>query len=51
LLGLKGPEAWLLEVDYRIIAAELERSAGENGENTEEKLEEMREWKKCQKSQ
>lgn len=49
LLRLKGPETWLLEVDYRIIATELERSAGESGENPEEKLEKMRKWKERQK--
>jgi len=49
LLGLEGAEAWLFEVDYRLVTAELERSANESEENAEEKAEKLREWKKCQK--
>ena len=49
LLGLEGSEVWRLEVDYRLVTAELERCLSESEENSEEKAEKIREWKKCQK--
>jgi hypothetical protein len=39
----------VLEVDYQLVAAELERISANSDETVEEKIEKMKSWKKCQK--
>jgi hypothetical protein len=48
ILHLQGSEAWLFEVDYRLLMDELARNeAGDGGadEDAKEKIEKMRKWK------
>jgi len=44
LLGLRASERWLFEVDYQLIAKELEVDGVDSG-----KAEEIRKWKERQK--
>jgi hypothetical protein len=48
ILHLQGSEAWLFEVDYRLLMDELDRiEAGDDGadDDAKEKIEKMRKWK------
>ena len=45
LLNLKGSKLFLFEVDYQLIAQEMERLAEEKDETEEEKIKKIKEWK------
>lgn len=44
ILNLEGSEAWLLEVDYRLLMDEIERASTGEDESPEEKVKKMKEW-------